>query len=522
MKIEPEKLFNFVSQKFFIVLFFITVIITFFSYGNHFIWEFGPSSIHNWRQADSASLAMYYYHEGMNFFKSGIHNGIDGAIVIEFPIFYYVAAIGYHIFGPHDVILRIVHFVPLLIGILYWGRILVDIYKSTLTAFFVISFALGSPLIAFYGFNFLPNTPALGLILIGIGVYYDFLRFGQLKQFYFAIMAFSIAGLIKPTLLVLFLAWAGAWFTTWLFHRKSWEDSIWFPNAFHTLAGIFLVIIFNLGWIKWGEYFNQTSEVRGYYLREIAAIFDLTIPEIEKAFEKIWERKISQLCTRPIFFAFSIGTLINIVFIKKFPVVLRWTYLFSLIGTVLSFIFFFKQFSVHGYYLIDNIPFFLLSISLFVFLLLSYTQNNKILLICLNLILLAGAANSFGKANDFMRKAYQPNQNDIKRVSPAFQKQYELRAFFKDIGVEYSHEKLAVVLPDYSPNISLYKYDLRGWRIIPNLDLAENLKKIATYDKSHYLIISDKNFLNKESILPYLKKPIGNFENEVFVFKLKD
>ena len=127
--------------------------------------KFGPNSTHQWRQSDSASQAMTYYEEELPFFNHKVHNlaGDQGEAVSEFPLLYYLAAIFYRIFGPHDVILRLLNYLILLTGIYAFSRILLDLTKNPLLSVAVSGILLGSPLLNFYGFGFI-KRPFISVI----------------------------------------------------------------------------------------------------------------------------------------------------------------------------------------------------------------------------------------------------------------------------------------------------------------------------------------------------------------------
>lgn len=84
-------------------------------YGYHKTLSFRPQSVHAWRQADCASITLNYYKNGMNFFKPQVHNltsdgGTTGyTATSEIPVLYYFSAFLYKIFGPHEMIIRLIN-----------------------------------------------------------------------------------------------------------------------------------------------------------------------------------------------------------------------------------------------------------------------------------------------------------------------------------------------------------------------------------------------------------------------------
>lgn len=132
-----------------------------------------PQSTHKWRQTDCASLALNYYQNGMKFFTPETHNltsdgGTSGkAATSEVPLLYFFVALLYKIFGYHEYIYRLLNTAIFLSGLFYLHKIF-RLFISD--AFWSIGFALiffTSPVLVFYGNNFLTNSSALALSIIG-------------------------------------------------------------------------------------------------------------------------------------------------------------------------------------------------------------------------------------------------------------------------------------------------------------------------------------------------------------------
>src|SRR5688572_25745636 len=79
------------------------------------IWKYlsePPVGIHQGAQCDRASVAWNYYHYSMNFFEPRImENRLNyGVAGMEFPIVNYTAAILYKVFGPNEILYRLLVF----------------------------------------------------------------------------------------------------------------------------------------------------------------------------------------------------------------------------------------------------------------------------------------------------------------------------------------------------------------------------------------------------------------------------
>lgn len=160
---------------FFNFLFWVLLIGAVLAYNFHQIGHFGPVSVHSWRQADSASFALRYYQDGMEFFSPKVHNmqGGQGEAVAEFPIMYYLAAALYHLFGPKPILLRLLNFALLALGLFALFRLLRRLLDSWAMALLLPMLILGVPVLIFYGYNFLPNSVGFGFTLLAAGAFSD-------------------------------------------------------------------------------------------------------------------------------------------------------------------------------------------------------------------------------------------------------------------------------------------------------------------------------------------------------------
>ena len=132
-----------------------------------------PQSVHYWRQADCASLALNYYQHGMNFFEPQTHNltsngGKSGnTCTSEVPLLYYSVAVLYHLFGYHEYIYRLLNTLLFFTGLYYLFRLFSNVLKSQFWSTLLPLLFFTSPVLVYYGNNFLSNTTALSMVMIG-------------------------------------------------------------------------------------------------------------------------------------------------------------------------------------------------------------------------------------------------------------------------------------------------------------------------------------------------------------------
>ena len=171
-----------------------------------------PQSVHKWRQADGASIALNYYQGGMNFFEPEIHNltadnGTSGkGCPSEIPILYYGVALLYKIFGYHDFIYRIIITLLFLAGLTYLFKLFQYILTDAFWSVCLTLLFFTSPVLVFYGNNFLTNIPALAFSIIGLYYLIRFFDEDKRKYYYRAMSFFLLAGAFKVSALFCFIA----------------------------------------------------------------------------------------------------------------------------------------------------------------------------------------------------------------------------------------------------------------------------------------------------------------------------
>ena len=115
-----------------------------------------PFGIHYVRQTDSLAFATHYYHNGFNFFDTGILNNdsVNGKAVCEFPIIYYITALLYTLFGEHLFILKLLNLIVIIFGLFSLFQLSVRLFNDYFYAFLVPLFLFTSTVFNYYVFNY--------------------------------------------------------------------------------------------------------------------------------------------------------------------------------------------------------------------------------------------------------------------------------------------------------------------------------------------------------------------------------
>ncbi|MEM1321960.1 MAG: hypothetical protein AAGG75_16990 [Bacteroidota bacterium] len=205
----------------------------------------------------------------MHFFQPAVVNiqNDSGAAASEFPLIYYLAACGYQLLGVQEGLLRSLNFLFFALGLYCFSRLLLRLLDDQLLAVSLPMLLLGSPALAFYAFNFLPNTPALGMVLLGIAAYGQYLHRKRARDYYWAVAGFSLAGLLKITLLVPFLAGLGTYVLSQLFPRREATSFVFFPSRSKILWACLFVLGLPLLWVLWSKSYNLENQ-SGIFLRD--------------------------------------------------------------------------------------------------------------------------------------------------------------------------------------------------------------------------------------------------------------
>lgn len=504
------------------ILFCILLLSLGLAYGYQDIFHYTPRSTHQWRQTDSASAALSYYRDGLNFFKPRMHYvmGGDGYVTGagEAPIFYYLVAVFYSIFGPHEGIFRLLCLLTLAIGLYLMGRIIKTETGDWFSALLPFSFIMASPLVAFYGFNFVPNVPAQGLAMVGIWFFYLYGKKQELRFFYWSMLFYSLAGLIKISALMSFVVILGVYGVELVGLFKFRQGQRIFKDLLRVIPGFLLVLAAIFGWKLWADHFNEVHQC-SYFLSKTKPIWELDA----YAKQHIWERIVNIWV--PVFYhhylLYGLGGigLIALLTPRRQPPILYFSFWLIVIGCTGFLLLWYRQFDHHDYYALEMM---LVPVGVITFFLLVLKRYFPRFLQhwVFRLSIIAFLLYNVNYAKDIVQLRYQPDTIFMKHFNPTLYKNHEIQAFLKGLGIAYPDKVISA--PDQSPNNTLYVYNLIGWTEL-YMGRSMTAAKVIALSKegAKYLIISDPTYLEHEELKSVLIKPMGSFENSIFVFDVR-
>ncbi|MFO7932795.1 MAG: glycosyltransferase family 39 protein [Bacteroidales bacterium] len=484
-------------------------------YDFHEILQLRPQGTHQWRQCDCLSITASFYRGDADFFQPEIYNLLgdnQGRTISEFPLIYYLVSLLWKIFGRHEWIFRLLNFIISICGMLAILRISERVIRDSFWGLFAAAVFFTSGIYVYYSLNFLMNTIALNMALIGWYFFFRYYPEGRTVYLYLTFFFFLIGGLLKITSLLSFLALCCLFILdrTGSFPDK-YKKNI-FRNKSDFIIPALLVVITILAWISYVRYYNSMWN-KNVFLVGILPVWDLSNQEIRETFENIRKIWLEQYFYRPLHVFFLTGLLSVWIFHKRTePVLLSITTLLSA-GSVSVVVLFFGALGNHDYYMID-----LLILSVFIMLSFFYLLNNTQLktdilhlpltrILAAIIVVLAAAHTS--KEIDRRFKGWHN-----RRHLTQFYGYAEIEPYLDSIGLGPS--KKVISLNDPSINITLYLMDRKGWtqygtEMKDSTMIARRIRMGAEYLVHHRPVDS----LDGSHWKYFLKGEAGRFENVI-------
>jgi hypothetical protein len=498
-------------------------------YNYHEITFKRPQSVHKWRQSDCASIALNYYQGGMNFFKAETHNltsdgGTSGkSCTSEIPVLYYTVAKLYSVFGYHEYIYRVFNTLLFFIGLLYLFRLLRTLLKDVFWAITLTLLFFTSPVLVFYGNNFLSNSSALAFSFVAWYYFILFLFEGKARWFYISMAVFLMAAAFKVTALFSLFAVSGIFLLELTGLNNFNEKGKLFNRPLQFIIPVFIVLIIIGTWIIYAHNYNHKHDC-SYFSTTIFPVWDLSRDGIVSVLENIRKLWLDQYFHISVLLFLAACFIFIVAFFRKSNPVLIYSVIFIFAEAIVYTLLQFWTFKDHDYYIIDLyiLP---VLIVVTVFDLLN-RHFNKIfssipLKIIFSLLLLYNIyyahlqinARYTGWMNDYTERA------DIYSITP----------YLRQIGI--SQEDTIISIPDFS-HVSLYLMNQKGWTEYTDAKFNRGTKVPYNQDSAgiqssinkgaKYLIVNGiKELYNKTYLQNYCTNLAGRYNN-ILIFNLRD
>jgi hypothetical protein len=475
-----------------------------------------PQSVHRWRQSDCASIALNYYQTGMHFFQPQTHNltssgGTKGNVATsEIPIGYYFIAILYKIFGYHDFIYRIVNTLIFLTGLLFLFKTLSLLVKGFFWPTFLTLLFFTSPVLVYYGNNFLTDSSALAFALIGWYFFVKYYLAGKEKAYYISMIFFFLAGAYKITALMSLVAIFAIFILEIVGVAKFKKNERLFPKPF--LQAIpFLAIFLIIGaWTAYAKHYNEAYGT-GYFSTGIFPLWELNkdgINDVLKYVKELWLNQYFHVSSLYLLAALFIG---NLILIRKGNRLLIFTTLMLFLGTIIYVILWFQTFHDHDYYTLNLYILLIFNVIAFAWIMNKHYPrifHSKYLMAAFLVFFLF----NFSHAKNQIRSRYTGWWSEY----PEYKDYHSITPYLRSIGIPPLDT--VICLPDAS-HFTLYLMNQRGWTECMNAN--RDSAGIATSIKhgAKYLIVNGKEITERKYVKSFLSDSIGQYGN-VRIFKL--
>ncbi len=498
-----------------------------FIYDYHHIAFKRPQSVHAWRQSDGASLALNYSREGMQFFQPRVHNltadeGTSGkSATSEIPFLYYTVALFYKVFGYHEFIYRILNTLIFLTGLFYLFRAVRIQTKDWYWSVVIPLFLFSSPLIAYYGNNFLSNTTALSMVFIAWFFAFRYIHYQKRSDLLWMFFFFFIAGALKVTALISFFALAAVFLLEHLFNLRVREDRKLFPEPLPTIAGGIITLLPIVSWVIYAGWYNKIHDTT-YFSTTLFPIWSLdkgSIQNILLTIKEIWLTEYFH----PSAMVFT-GILFFFVFIfqRKEIRLLLWILIFLMVEVILYITLQFWTFRDHDYYTIN-----LYILPVFIFL----TFATVLKYINLHIYLRYGIKAGFfilliinlNHSKNKLEQRYTGDKNYSFLVNNDF---YSITPHLRETGIDPIDTVIS--FSDRS-HVSLYLMDQKGWTRYT--DMKYNRSEPFKYNQdsagiqrsidrgARYLIINGFDDLYNNEFLAAFTKHLKSTYRNIMIFE---
>ena len=184
--------------------------------------------IHAWRQSDTAAIARNFYENGFNFWYPQIDWGGSGPgyCETEFPIYSFLVAILYQLFGFHDATGRLFSIAWCLVGIVFLYQLAQDLFEEQ-TAFWACVFYSILPLSVYYSRTVQPESMLMTCSILSIFYFRKWLRSAKSSPLLLSSFFLTIACLMK-VLPLLYLGIPLIYLAFSHFGQKAWrQPQLW-------------------------------------------------------------------------------------------------------------------------------------------------------------------------------------------------------------------------------------------------------------------------------------------------------
>ncbi|HNG70389.1 MAG TPA: glycosyltransferase family 39 protein [Chitinophagales bacterium] len=475
-----------------IVLLLITFVAIVLLYDFPALWQQLPQGSHLWRQADCWAMTENYQQFNLPFLKPEVYNlqAINGKSVGEFPLTYFIAAQ----FSNAVFALRFLHTFLFFVGIMATYFIAFFFLQRRFLALCASLLLLTSPLLIFYGNNFLTDVPALAFSYIAWAIFLYAVAKQNNLLLLFSFVFFTIAGLLKASQ-ALNIIIASAFFLIQQKEQIRKKPPIAFL-LFFMLSFAVLVL-----WYAFAKRYNYMHHDK-YFFLNLFPVWKLSAYDIGLG---AWRMAISwsnNYFWRPTLLLLLIGLGYFIYHRNKLDKSLLQIISLSILFTLVYIILFYQKLIGHEYYYTF---FFIAFLFIIIGILKTYNTFHAENIFAHTVLFLLLLLNYILCKQEVASKQLDSRNNPF----------YGTIAFhecLETLGVD--ENKIILSLPDDSPNKTLSLLRRKGYTAF------NDYRSILQNRQADFLILGNEDWKDNKTLLKYLTDSIGAYQN-ITIYKLK-
>ena len=480
-----------------------------------------PYSVHEWRQRDALSQTLRYLEPGRGFFEPAIHfeHAEGGRGAGEFTGLYYLNALLWKGVGePVPWTLRWTQAVFMILGLWALARAVAHWSGKPAVGSAAALAVFASPLIQFYGVNYLVNSSALMAVFMAWWFAARSEQPGRNARLELlgACLLLALAGLLRPTMLI-----GGApVLVRWLRVRPtSWAWAGW-------CGGWSVALV--VAWVLWAKSYNAAHDST-YFLTTVRPLWSTA--DVAAVWEELVTVRLQDLFDLKVRWG-AAGIAAVTLFRARHE---AGRFANGLVLTVLAFgaycVLWFSNLDVHDYYLLEG----LMVVPLFVTWVADVWDGERWKWWGVGVFVLAFVLQA---AHSVARNQMKWGRTDgvlVERlVSEEERAEWkwfhwdqrnrwsalsELPQYLEAWGVPDSARVLSV--PDGSPNVSLTRIGRMGFTSLYETDLRAGERAAWAFGRgASYLIVNQPGLLEEGNWGHWLAYPVGVHRN-VKVFDLR-
>lgn len=522
---------NFLSRRLNAVFLLLIAIMSVFYYDG--VLEKEPMNMHLWRQTDCLSLTRNFAN-GADLFSPEIDILLadqltSGKTAGEFPILYYIVGKSWSLFGESVFLYRLFYLSIIVFGLFAFFRTLLLLGLGSFWSVLLPILLFTSPVYVVYGVSFLTDVPAFNFILIALFFMVKYLTQNKKVSFWMAVLFFALAGLIKVSSLILFIA-IGALFLIDLVMGKIKAGKRLFQDKWTVFIGFSVVLFIVFTWYLYASFYNDTHQFK-YTFNSVYPLWLMDGAGIERLFDGMLVMTSTIFFSKPMVVLLLVLPIVNLFLYRQVPVALYFSNLLVFLGGLLYFLLWAPLFENHDYY---YIPLLIIFVSAFVSFLVAVKNTWPVVFhswivkivffgfFVFNFIYSLSVVKLKTRAADGDFPIVMNDQfvSIMKwtnwEVSANWWRYKDIQSDLLNSGV-HKDDKV-ICLSDHSFSVSLYFLNRRGWTNFMNYSSEQDIQQLIDAG-ARYLLITDQVQMNQRFVQPFLTNKIGEFKG-IHVFKL--